>query len=96
MVSKELNVENQGTENPNGKLQGMNREHCPRVCQRKSQGKTLASKAWTPVTEPAVLFHWPLRQRPERHVCVMSTIHAKLNAADARLNNKNVLNRKKK
>lgn len=50
MVSKELNVESQGTENPNGKFQDMKREQCPRVCQRKSQGKTLTSKAWTPVT----------------------------------------------
>lgn len=92
MVSKELNVGSQGTENPNGKFQDMKREQYPRVYQRKSEGKTLANKAWTPVTRAFCpeKFHWLLR-RGLRDMCALSTIHAKLKAADARLNNKNVL-----
>lgn len=42
----------------------MKREQYPRVYQRKSEGKTLANKAWTPVTRAFYpeKFHWPLRR----------------------------------
>lgn len=46
-------MKSSGMGNSDGKFQEMKREAFPGVCQRKSQGESLASKAGTPMTEPS-------------------------------------------